>query len=99
MAGAFHELSKESNNNVLFEASLKFMGERIVGKTPGVPAKPFGEFRANTAKYYKPVPLLKKRKFWIFLLVLLYLVIGIIVARKLRLKRKILTWPINLLKR
>ena len=31
MAGAYHELSKEPNNHVLFEASLKFMGERLVG--------------------------------------------------------------------
>ena len=38
MAGSFHELSKEPNNAVLFEASLKFMGERLVGKAPGTPA-------------------------------------------------------------
>lgn len=33
MAGSYHELSKEPNNNVLFEASLKFMGDRLVSKT------------------------------------------------------------------
>ena len=40
--GAYHELTKEPNNHVLFEASLTFMGERLVGKAPGTPAKPFG---------------------------------------------------------
>lgn len=38
MAGSYHELSKEPNNNVLFETSLQFMGERLVGKAPGTPA-------------------------------------------------------------
>ena len=33
MAGAYHELSKEPNNHVLFEAALKFMGERLTDKT------------------------------------------------------------------
>ena len=34
MAGAYHELGKEPNNAVLFEASLQFLGDRIVGKAP-----------------------------------------------------------------
>ena len=42
MMGAYHELTKEPNNHVIFEASLLFMGERLVGKAPGTPAKPFG---------------------------------------------------------
>ena len=99
MAGAFHELSKEPNNNVLFEASLKFMGERIIGKAPGAAAKPFGEFKAELVKYYKPRPLLKRRSFWLFLLALAYLIVGIYLARKHGLKRRILTWPLAVLSR
>lgn len=93
MAGAYHELSKEPNNGVLFESALKFMGERIVGKAPGIPAKPFGQFKHDQVKYYKATPLLKKRKFWIFLLGLLYLVIGFVLALMRHKKRLLLTWP------
>ena len=42
MIGAYHELSKEPNNGTFFESSLRFMGERLIGKAPGVPVKPFG---------------------------------------------------------
>ena len=42
MVGAYHELTKEPNNATLFDASLSFMGERLVGKAPGTPVKPFG---------------------------------------------------------
>ena len=63
MAGSYHELSKEPNNEILFEASLKFMGERLTGKAPGTPAQPFGAFKHELVKYYKTVPLIKKRKF------------------------------------
>ena len=97
MPNAYHELSKEPNNHILFEASLKFMGERLIGKAPGTAPKPFGEFNHATVRYYKPRPLLKKRKFWIFILVLAYLIIGIYFARKLRLKRSIITWPLRLI--
>ena len=33
MAGAYHELCKELNNNVLFETSLKFIGDRLAKKS------------------------------------------------------------------
>ena len=39
--GAYHELAKEPNNDALFEASLKFIGERISQGS----AKPFGQFK------------------------------------------------------
>ena len=29
MPGAYHELTKEINNHFIFEASLKFMGDRL----------------------------------------------------------------------
>lgn len=32
MAGSYHELTKEPNNQVIFEATLKFMGEQLIGK-------------------------------------------------------------------
>ena len=41
MAGAYHELTKEPNNHVLFEAMLKFMSGRIGS------AKAFGEFKGK----------------------------------------------------
>jgi len=95
MPQAFHELSKEPNNHILFEATLKFMGERVTGKA-GAAAQPFGAFKPDIVKYYSPV---KKRKFWRYLIVLAYLIIGFIFARKFNLKRKILTWPLAFLKR
>ena len=80
MAGAYHELSKEPNNNVLFETALKFMGDRLAN-TAQAPAHPFGAFNPESIRYYKPRPLIKKRKFWAFLLMgLAYLLIGLILA-------------------
>ena len=40
LAGSYHELTKEPNNDVLFESTLKFMGEQLIGKK-GPAAKPF----------------------------------------------------------
>uniref|UniRef100_A0A7S3ML42 Uncharacterized protein n=1 Tax=Favella ehrenbergii TaxID=182087 RepID=A0A7S3ML42_9SPIT len=97
MAEAYHELSKEPNNHVLFEASLKFMGERLIGKAPGTLPKAFGEFNHSIVRYYKPRPLFKKRKFWLFVLLLAYLVVGLYFAKKLGLKRNIVTWPLRFL--
>ena len=51
LPGAFHELSKEPNNDKLFESSLKFMGERLIGKAPGAKATPFGTFAHGLVKY------------------------------------------------
>ena len=96
MAGAYHELSKEPNNNVLFETSLKFIGERLIGKTSTdsiVPAKPFGIFKHETVRYYKPRPLLKRRKFWAFVLLLAYLAIGAILALSRHKARLLVIWP------
>jgi len=88
MAGAYHELSKEPNNHVLFEATLKFMGERLVGAAPekNLP-QPFGDFKHQLVKYYEQRPILKRRKFWI----ILTLVVGAFVcliklAKRLRSK-------------
>ena len=95
MAGAYHSIIKENNNDVLFEATLHFMGERLDGKVLGQPAKPFGAFDPSSPaiKYYKPKPLIRKKRFWMFLLVLIYLVIGLIKAKKAGMKRLLLTWP------
>ena len=99
MAGAFHELSKEPNSHVLFEASLKFMGERLIGKAPGLPVKPFAEFNPQQVRYYRSQPLWKRRKFQVFCLVLAYLVVGLFLARKFGMKRLLLTWPSRLFKK
>ena len=74
MAGAYHELTKEPNNHVLFEAMLKFMAERI--KT----AKAFGEFKGKRdVRYPARRPAWKSRKFWL-LVILAYLLIGFVYA-------------------
>lgn len=45
MAGSYHELSKEPNNAVMFEAILKFASKI------GCLAKPFGTFSVEKVKY------------------------------------------------
>ena len=91
MAGAYHELSKEPNNHVLFEAALKFMGERLTDKTTN---QVFGTFDLKKVKYLpKPRPLLKRRKFWFFLLVWAYLAVGFILALIRGKKRMLVAWP------
>ncbi len=50
LPGAFHELSKEPNNEKFFESCLKFMTERIVGKE-GAAATAFGTFAHGLVKY------------------------------------------------
>ena len=93
-AGAYHLLAKEPDNHKFFEATLRFMGERLVGKAPQpTPAKPFKFFDHATVKYYKPTPLIKRRKFWVFLLGLLYIAIGVIFALGRHKKRFLITWP------
>mmetsp|Transcript_18645 Transcript_18645/g.23255 ORF Transcript_18645/g.23255 Transcript_18645/m.23255 type:complete len:100 (+) Transcript_18645:1066-1365(+) len=97
MAGSYHCTIKEPNNDVCFEATLSFMGERLDGKVLGKAATPFGAFQAQKVKYYAPPrPLLKRKKFLLFLLVLAYLVIGFIKARRAGMKRLLLTWPTGL---
>lgn len=92
--GSYHELTKEPNNDKLFEATLRFMGERLVGKAPNeAKAAPFGIFVYEAVNYYKPRPLLRRRKFWAFLLGLLYLVTGFVLALSRSKKRLLLTWP------
>ena len=97
MPGAYHELSKEPNNHFMFEASLRFMGERLADKEAVSAPKPFGKFMEQIVRYYRHRPLVQRRKFWIFILAILYFIIGFFIARKLRLKRKILTWPLAFL--
>lgn len=98
MAGSYHSTIKEPNNDVFFESTLNFMGERLDGKVLGKPAKPFGAFvKGNPAvRYYKPVPATRKKRFWIFLLVIIYLIVGFIKARRFGMKRLLLTWPTKL---
>ena len=98
MVGAYHELSKEPNNGTFFETSLRFMGERLIGKAPGVPVKPFGQFKHAEIKYYKPRPALKKKRVWFLLLIMAYLLVGLICAIIKAKKRLFITWP-RLLKR
>ena len=90
--GAYHELSKEINNHIVFETALQFMGERLAGKG-GAKATPFGQFDHKLVKYYKPRPLIKRRKFWLILLAILYLALGYIFAAARKQKRFLLTWP------
>ena len=88
MAGSYHELSKEPNNHVLFEESLKFMGERLG------PAKPFGQFKHELVKYWKPQRMSKKVK--LLLLLACYILIGLIAAIARRRKNLLLSWPVRL---
>lgn len=48
MVGSYHELSKEPNNNTMFETILKFAVRSI---SEG--AKPFGVFDPKTVKFAK----------------------------------------------
>ena len=98
MAGAYHCTMKEPNKDILFEAVLSFMGERLDGKVQGSPAKAFGAFKPATVKYYKPRALVKRKKFWLFLALLAYLLIGLYMAKKRGMKRLLVAWPSNLLK-
>jgi len=86
-------LSKEPNSNVLFEASLKFMGERLVGKPTEAAAQPFGQFKHEMVRYYKPRSLLRRKKFWLYILVVGYFVLGLIFTLGRKQKRFLLTWP------
>ena len=94
--GAYHELTKEHNNHILFEAALKFMGEMLVidPTSSKAPAVPFGQFNHEAVKYYEPRPTSKKAKF--LLLLLAYVLIGLLLYLfRLRRKRQILTWPLH----
>ena len=95
MAGSFHELAKEPNNFVLFEEALKFMGNRITD--PAV--RPFGEFKHAIANYYKERPLAQKKRFWIFLAIIAYLIVGLIIAARRGSKRLLFTWIKTLFKK
>ena len=86
MPSAYHELTKEPNNHIMFDASLKFMAQRLQE------AKPFGQFNIKDVKIAKKVPLYKRRRFWVLLLVL-YLLIGLLVSIIRRQKRLFLSWP------
>lgn len=92
MPGAYHELTKEPNNHVLFEEALKFMGERLVATT--APAKPFGQFKQELVKYWRPRPMSKRVK--LLLLLAWYILIGLIVAIARRKKNLLLSWPVQL---
>jgi hypothetical protein len=87
MVGAFHELSKEPNNHVLFESVIRFMADRIPT------AKVFGQF--NAKKDYKP-PVYrapwKRKKFWVIMLCA-YLLVGLLVAVVSKQKRLFFSWP------
>ena len=95
MVGAYHELSKEPNNATFFESSLKFMGERLIGKSPGtsIPVKPFGQFKHESIRYYSPRPTFKKKRVWLMILIAAYLLIGLILALIRSKKRLFITWP------
>jgi len=89
MAGAYHELSKETNNNVFFTTVLNFCAKRV---TDG--AKPFGAFdpkkviKAPTGNAGAPK---SKKK---MMLVALYFLIGVVLALIRRSKRLFLIWPL-----
>ena len=95
MANCYHELTKEPDNHKMFDACLKFMGDRLVGQTSADnPGKtPFGVFDHTKVKYYKARPLLRRKKFWVLLLILAYLAVGILFAIGRRKKRFLFTWP------
>ena len=96
MAGAYHELTKEPNNNVLFEASLKFMGDRLVASGTDSATQSFGIFKHESVRYYKPRSLLQRKKFWLYILVVTYFVIGFLLALNRKRKMLLLTWPKSL---
>lgn len=89
MAGSFHELSKEPNNTAMFESVLKFMAKRT---TEG--AQKFGTLDAKSivvAKTSSAVAngMSKRRR----MLVIVYFVIGFLLALFRRSKRLFLIWP------
>ena len=91
MAGAYHELSKEPTNHVMFESVLKFMNKRLA--CTQIPARPFGTLNPKTdVRFAKNVSLLKKKKFWI-LVVIIYLFIGLVYAVVRRRTKLFLSWP------
>ena len=96
MAGAYHELTKEPNNNVLFEASLKFMGDRLFAKGPEGSAQSFGVFKHETVRYYKPRSLLQRKKFWLYILVVGYFIVGLLLAFIRKKKMLLIAWPKSL---
>lgn len=89
MAGAFHELSKEPNNGVFIETILKF--------TTSAAPKNFGILDPKTVNFSKllKVPIAgagasnSRRR----LLVIVYFVIGLILAIIRKSKRLLLVWP------
>ena len=94
MAGSYHCTIKEPNRDVFFEACLSFMGERLDGKVQGSPAEAFGlSVPPLAVNYYKPRPIGKRKKFWLLLLILAYLIVGFILAKKHGMKRLVLAWP------
>jgi len=89
MVGSCHELTKEPNNHVLFEAVLRFMGERVPK------AKPFGEFKGKRdVKAPKNVPWWQSKK--LLRAIVAYLILGVLLALKNGKKRLVLLWPILL---
>jgi hypothetical protein len=88
MMGAYHELSKEPNNHILFESVLKFMSERVLATSKG-----FGDFQAK--RDYRP-PVVKapwkRKKFWI-LMICAYLLVGLLVAVVRRDQKFFFSWP------
>jgi hypothetical protein len=86
MVGSCHELTKEPNNHVLFEAVLRFMGERVPK------AKPFGEFKGKRdVKVPKSVAWWKNKRLWRAIVV--YVILGVLIALKNGKKRLVLLWP------
>ena len=91
MAGAYHELSKEPNNHVLFKSILIFMNKRLA--CTQIPANNFGTLNPKTdVRFAKDVAIYKKKKFWILVLVI-YLFIGLVYAVVRRRTKLMLSWP------
>jgi hypothetical protein len=88
MAGSYHELSKETNNNVFFTTVLNFCAKRV---TDG--AKAFGTFDPKTVVKAQvggnAAPKSKKK----LLIAALYFLIGLVLALIKRSKRLFLIWP------
>ena len=84
---AYHELSKEPNNDVFFEAVLKFMAKQQEQ------ARPLGEFNPRTdVRFAKKIPYWRRKKLW-KLLVVIYLFIGLLFVLIKRRKNLFLSWP------
>ena len=86
MLNAHHELTKEPNNGSMFEATLKFMAQRLQQ------AKPFGAFNIQEVRVAKKLPIYKKKRFWV-LLIVAYLFIGLLIAIIRRNKNMFFSWP------